>query len=325
MQTTLAKKLQHHTPLLVGTAALLFAVAELAVIVQKLLPIAALLYFREPRIPTSCCVRDPADATFLISMWITLDVAGSAIAGAISAWSAKMILRFWITSDQAGRLKRIAIISAKCIGFGFLVYLSSPGRWLNSQGCLSDVFRLKYAGWAFFVGVAFAMVGLWAATMRVKTLPFESIDPDSVRNYVFLRRSAQTLLALASLVLVCGVIHLLLCQRMISVVTGKEGMFGGDFVIEGIRYSLILAAAYTPIHLRFNFAGELLLSHIVGVPASTSGEDVKRWAETKRGIEDTLSLNNFEWRAFGPGIAVLAPAITGLLSKMIEGFVSSAH
>jgi hypothetical protein len=62
-----------------------------------------------------------------------------------------------------------------------------------------------------------------------------------------------------------------------------------------------------------------LLEETMKAPETADPDKVRAWTEEKKALEEAMCLRSYEWKSFGPGIAVIAPLAVGLISKLLSG------
>lgn len=307
-----------------GAFSVAFGLIELKTLV-KMSPWTAVAYIRNPTLPAGCSQIGVNNPILYAKLWLTTAVTNSAIAGAISAWCILTLVKLWRSAESTGRVKRILTILCKVATYGLLLYVLSPVPQMQNAGCFSNYLRVFGSGALFYVSIALVMATVWAVQFRLAALSVRPATSRSLHLYIELRSMVQTLFALGSLILVCGVVQVGLRQRLITAMGGGAVSSRADVLLEGFRYTLLLAAAYIPVHLAFNIKGGSLLDTIIEWLPSLSGDEVKKWSEQKKAAEELLSLNSYEWKAFGPGLAIIAPAVVGFASKIIDTLVAPSH
>lgn len=255
---------------------------------------------------------------FRLKIWLLASLVGSALAGAIAAFAIQRIVDLWRTGVREARLTRVVVIVGKSVLFGGAlgVFLPPPPRW--HMGTFGDRIRLGESGLPFYMAIGAVMVALWAIEFRVSTLSSEHVGGDEIRQFVWLRACAQSLFSMASIILVCGVLHVGARQELVRVLDKRNLIGPGSLIFEGLLYTLLLAFAYIPIHARFNSVGQRILDRVMQPVRLEGAVELQNWAKIKADTESLLQLRSYEWKAFGPGLAVMAPFVTGLLSKAAE-------
>jgi uncharacterized membrane protein (DUF485 family) len=253
-----------------------------------------------------------------VRLWVILAIADSALAGAISAWSFLAVASLWSAGASGGRLRGILTIAWKFFVFAaILLWISPQSGHDYFLGCYQSSMRDWGAGVPLYVAIALSMIALWAVELRVRDIDTSSKSVDSFREYVMLRSRMQSIFTLVSLVFVGGMIQIAARHSMEASLLGSTNS-SWDVLLEGLGYTILLAGAYIPIHARFNAVGGDLAETICQRPSSPDAEEIVKWTQIRASIEERLKLGSYEWKTFGPGLAVMAPAIVGFVSKIVQ-------
>lgn len=267
-----------------------------------------------------CSVQDQIRITQAAQMqiWVLITIAGAALAGAISAWCLLAIVNLWKTGDAQDRVRRIASIVWRFLVFSAILWLISPISEKPDLGCYGNYIRVKGAGGVLFLAIGFVMAAIWAVEMRIGSPEPEATKVKMLLHFIELRGRMQSLFTMASILLVGGIIHVAVRYSMEGALSKGNCTTSEEVLQEGLSYTILLACAYIPIHARFNRVGDQLLDSFSAEPESAESEKITLWATNRKSLEDLMNLRSYEWKSFGPGLAVMAPALAGFVSKIFE-------
>lgn len=254
---------------------------------------------------------------FNFKSWAIVSLTQAIIWGVVAYISLHWLAELWRDGDPAGRWKRIGVIAMRCVmfGIGLWFFLTPSPDW--HEGCFANNVNVRGSGALAYLAVGFSTIVMWVLENRVCDLPAES-RLAAIAHYLRLRHKLQTLLSLASLVLVFGVIGLMARRAFLQPIF-PDGFLPGSIVLEGFEYTVLLALAYAPVHAAFNTIGVKLRETIVpDSPDNDNLEGIQKWAKASNELNELLQISMYDWKNFGPGFPILAPLILGLLSGLLK-------
>jgi hypothetical protein len=244
-----------------------------------------------------------------------MSLTGSGIIGAIAGWSVLRVIELWRTGKNTAY--RVGLNLAKGLFFGAVMWVFlPPAMWPPVP--TPERFRMASTSIPYYIAISLAMSALWVVERRFSELAISSSDANAVKAYLSLRSLAQSLVSLASAILVLGIISLAIRNALFRALNPTCGIAPESLLYEGLIYTVLLAVAYIPIHARFNAVGESVLDQLLKDVPMDGATNVQNWLKVKADIENLLELRTYEWKAFGPGLAVIAPLLTGFVTKGIE-------
>jgi hypothetical protein len=304
---------------LVGWTVVVFVVAELLYV----LPLGShqrLLFFKDSAEAVKCIPPPSLAQLMQARAWLLTILACAALAGAIASRSLLIIIGLWKSGNRETRRYRMSAILWRVVFFAVFLLWISPYPPHLSGPCASS-FRMYYSPTPLYPALAFCMSAIWALEQRVLELDCASGSIDTLTAYIDFRARLQSLFSLASLILVFAVTQIAQRQSLQTALSPIPAAIPKTAWLEGLSYTLLLACAYIPIHATFNRVGDHLLHAICQDPPCTEAKTLKEWTENRKSLQELLSLGSFEWKAFGPGVAVIAPALAGFVAKLIESAV----
>lgn len=208
-----------------------------------------------------------------------------------------------------GALLAVVIVGSAIVKLPF-VFLPGPEyRYLNLKG-------LSFLG---FISAAVAVQGIWVTEAFLFGPRGIRLD---MRRYIRLRDRLDRFLLLAGSILGLGTVSVATLRNLIWALAGKKAFPSEYVVLFGGLYSALLALAYAPAYLAFQWKGakirNSLLSELETKLPGSGVQLVEEWASHKSTLENILRLRFREWASLGPGLSILAPLLISVISRLLS-------
>jgi hypothetical protein len=253
-----------------------------------------------------------------LKIWIVYSLAET-IAGAATAYvSVKWLVELWGTGDREGRLKRIIALALRIGFYTLIVIFISPADMASKLTVYGGRVSLYGAGVLPIVFVGVIASTMWVVQSRAKALDVATLNRELLVSYTGLRNKLQVLLTFASLLLAAGVASMLVRRGVVASCCPTQLFSKNLILLRGMEFSFLLALAYVPVHATMSDIGRRIRDTSLAKIYVSDGESLQTWAKRSSDLDDALQLKLNEWKSLGPGFAIFAPVLIGLLSHIAE-------
>ena len=299
-----------------------FLTSEWAIIFRHDL-LGALGFFLQVPASVVCPPRPVGELFLQTKIWVLFMLTEAMLCGMFTFSAARVLIDLWQSSDSHRRVVRICRVSFRVAAFAsIMVFMQVPEPRHWNYGCFAGRIETYFSGFLPIVAVSFAAAAMWFIEMRIDGL--ERCPPRLavISELLSYRHRVQSLLAGASALLVLGVISILLRRALIESLAPANPFPGESVVYQGFEYTVLVGFAYFPVHLSLGAVSANFRETILSEGEFLSASEMLQWSTRGSALDELLHLSFHEWKNFGPGFAISAPVVMGILSDLAKKHIS---
>jgi hypothetical protein len=249
----------------------------------------------------------------IIKIWIIVMLVQALLSGAVS-YSALWYLReTWRQGLSEGRVERICKVVVRVLPFALALYLLLPiqrvflGRF---EGCL----RVLWSGGAPIFSAGVATIAMWSMEGQIKSITGCCSHRDFIR-FTWLKQGIQTMLSMSSAILVLGLVGLS-SRRVVLLLFPNNVFEKQEVLLQALEYTIMIGLAYIPAHSAVNRAAVRIRDAIVPKMEDSRAPVILDYWKTMTALDEILQIRLHDWKSLGPGFAILAPVLLGLIATV---------
>jgi len=180
-----------------------------------------------------------------------------------------------------------------------------------------NITNMKTLAMGGYVVALMAVAGILTIGIVLRQQDFAAKDHSAVATYGRLLSLLNSFLLVAALTLGLGTLGSAAVRDASNQECGDAFMPREYVIMYGAIHSLFLALPYGLVRLRLFQAGVAIRKKLLAAP-DYSATGIKAWRESSAALDETLGLSFVGLASLGPGLSVLVPLLTGLLSTMLK-------
>jgi hypothetical protein len=256
-----------------------------------------------------------ANAFFTVKIWIVIMLVQALLSGAVSYSAFWHLREMWRCGRPETRRSRIRVISLRVLPFACALYVLLPPERGWNLGAYQYDLRVLWSGGMPIFAAGIATIAMWSLEQHVREITACCVLRDLAR-FIRLRQSIQTMLSMSSAILALGVFSLF-ARRALVLVVSKNNVFSEwQVLLQALEYTVMIGLAYIPVHSSVNQAALRLRDAILPRVTDSQASLVLDFSKSMTGLDEMLQVRLHDWKSLGPGFAILAPSLLGLIANV---------